>query len=72
MEKWKEGQFTAESVTGKGPVDPLVIKTLRRAEHWEYVCDDCNYQEDRHYCLLHSVQVKNMDIMRCDDFMYFL
>ena len=25
MGKWREGQFTVESVTGKGPVDPLVM-----------------------------------------------
>jgi len=41
---------------------------LRRAEPDEPTCDDCVYQEDRHYCLLHSIQVKNMDIMRCGDF----
>lgn len=42
---------------------------LHRAEHWQPTCDRCKYQEDgRHYCLLHSIQVKNMDIMRCDDF----
>ena len=31
-------------------------------------CDDCDSQEGRHYCLLHSIQVKNMDLMRCGDF----
>jgi hypothetical protein len=44
---------------------------LRRAEHWERTCDDCNNQEEgKHYCLLHSITVKNMDIMRCEDFEY--
>ena len=31
------------------------------------LCDTCASQEDRHYCLLHSQQVKNMDILVCDD-----
>ena len=30
-------------------------------------CDACDSQEDRHYCLLHSRQMKNMDTLRCDD-----
>ena len=41
---------------------------LRRAEHWESTCDDCANQEGRHYCLLHTIQIKNMDIMRCEDY----
>ena len=41
---------------------------LCRAEHDEPTCDDCDSQEGRHYCLLHTVQVKNMDIVRCGDF----
>lgn len=28
-------------------------------------CDNCAAQEGRHYCLLHSMQVKNMDLHRC-------
>ena len=44
--------------------------SLRMAEHWERTCDTCDSQEDSHYCLLHSVMVKNMDIMRCDDHVY--
>jgi hypothetical protein len=43
---------------------------LRRAEPDEPTCDDCVYQEDRHYCLLHTIQIKNMDIMRCGNFAY--
>jgi hypothetical protein len=31
-------------------------------------CDGCASQEGRHYCLLHSRQMKNMDTLRCDDF----
>ncbi len=30
-------------------------------------CDNCAAQEGRHYCLLHGVQVKNMDAVRCED-----
>ena len=41
---------------------------FRRAEPHEPTCDDCDSQEDRHYCLLHEIQVKNMDLMRCGDF----
>ena len=41
---------------------------LRRAEPHEPTCDDCDSQEDRHYCLLHEIQVKNMDLMRCDNY----
>ena len=40
---------------------------LREAT-WEESCDECAYQEARHYCLLHSVSVKNMDTVRCDSF----
>lgn len=32
------------------------------------LCDNCIYQEGNHYCLLHSVSVKNMDIVACKDF----
>ncbi len=28
-------------------------------------CDDCRYQEGRHYCLLLSFSMKNMDLKRC-------
>lgn len=30
-------------------------------------CDTCSAREGRHYCRIHSQQVKNMDIVRCDD-----
>ncbi len=35
---------------------------------WEESCDECAHQEGRHYCLLHSISVKNMDAIRCDSF----
>ena len=44
-----------------------MIESLRRIEHWELSCDECNSQEGSHYCLLHSEFVDNMDVMRCDD-----
>lgn len=49
--------------------DKLINAKIRRAEHWEGTCDDCQSQEGRHYCLLHTIQVKNMDIMRCEDYL---
>jgi len=30
-------------------------------------CDTCASQEGHHYCLLHTVQIKNMDTVRCSD-----
>jgi hypothetical protein len=31
-------------------------------------CDSCRSQEEGlHYCLLHSMPVKNMDIVKCAD-----
>jgi hypothetical protein len=30
-------------------------------------CDTCSSQEGRHYCLLHGMIVKNMDIVKCCD-----
>jgi hypothetical protein len=33
-------------------------------------CDQCRYQEGRHYCLFHSVTLKNMDTIRCHSFAY--
>jgi len=37
------------------------------AESTDKTCDTCDSQEGRHYCLLYGVDVKNMDIMVCDD-----
>lgn len=31
----------------------------------EKSCDTCDFQEGRHYCLLHTMQIKNMDMVRC-------
>ena len=39
---------------------PKLIKATRTKS-----CDTCESQEGRHYCLLHGVQVKNMNIKRC-------
>lgn len=30
-------------------------------------CDTCDSQEGRHYCLLHTETIKNMDTVRCSD-----
>lgn len=30
-------------------------------------CDTCNSQEGKHYCLLWSKVIKNMDIKGCQD-----
>ncbi len=38
-----------------------------RTMNWLKSCDNCFYQEGRHYCLLMSEPVKNMDTLRCDD-----
>lgn len=43
-------------------------RAIRMAEHWEMTCDDCLLQEGRHYCLLRSHHISNMDLKRCDDF----
>lgn len=37
------------------------------ATDWTTSCDFCSHQEGRHYCLLHSWTVKNMDMLRCKD-----
>jgi len=47
------------------------IKSIgfRRAEHWELDCPYCNGIEDgNHYCLVHSIPIKNAELMRCDSF----
>ena len=42
---------------------------FRRAEHWEMSCEDCNgIEEGNHCCLVHSIQIKNAELMRCDRF----
>ena len=36
--------------------------------HYLSSCDYCDCKEDGgHYCLLHSMQIKNMDTVACDD-----
>lgn len=32
---------------------------------WETSCDYCKFQEGRHYCILHSTHIKNMDMLKC-------
>lgn len=34
---------------------------------WLKSCDHCAYQEGRHYCLLHGVQVRDMDLRHCSE-----
>ncbi len=34
---------------------------------WVNSCDTCRHQEGRHYCLMHSITMKNMDTIRCAD-----
>ena len=41
---------------------------LRLAGDLEMTCDWCESQEGSHYCLLHSIFIKNMDLNRCNDF----
>jgi len=48
------------------------IKSLRKIKENESSCDNCFYQEGRHYCHFHGEALKNMDIVRCDDYKYFL
>ena len=38
---------------------------LTSAASWLDSCDWCDCQEGRHYCLLHGIVVKNMDVTRC-------
>jgi hypothetical protein len=47
---------------------PILPKGFRLSCPHEDTCDDCKAQEDRHYCLLYSLQIKNMDLYICDDF----
>ena len=45
-------------------MDPDIYK----ADNPDETCDQCDSQEEgRHYCLLHGVEVKNMDLMTCAD-----
>jgi hypothetical protein len=35
--------------------------------NWIDSCDNCSSQQGRHYCLLHSTQMRDMNTVRCDD-----
>lgn len=54
----------------KCPVESFVMPevTLFKASDWESSCDNCTSQEGGHYCLLYSIDIKNMDIWRCGDY----
>ncbi len=54
MRRWK--LRAAETMRPK-----LLLATAQKS------CDGCAAQEGRHYCLLHGVQIKNMDAVRCAD-----
>lgn len=41
---------------------------LLRPARWLDSCDWCSFQEGKHYCLRHSLTVKNMDTVRCAQF----
>jgi len=41
---------------------------IRNIEHWEASCDYCKNQEGRDFCKLFSLQMKDMDFLRCDSF----
>jgi len=45
----------------------MKVVNLQIAKCYEESCDTCDSQEGSHYCLLHSIQIKNMDLMRCKD-----
>lgn len=47
-------------MTGNGTTD---TSFLLPALHWFQSCDFCASQEGSHYCLLHSCEVKNMDLL---------
>lgn len=49
------------AIVGSGGVVGLLGATATKS------CDSCDSQEGRHYCLLHSIQIKNMDTVRCKD-----
>lgn len=56
----------------KTPASPRSLKRLvmpvMRETDWLNSCDQCRFQgEGKHYCNLHSKQIKNMDTKRCAD-----
>ena len=44
-----------------------VVRPRLTGSNWVNSCDTCRHQEGRHYCLLHSITLKNMDTIRCDE-----
>ena len=40
---------------------------LTPAVDYAHSCDMCECQEGRHYCLLHTEQIKNMETVACKD-----
>lgn len=50
--------------------EPWRIVALKKVDT-RFSCDACLYQEDgRHYCLKHSITIKNMDIVRCNNWIF--
>lgn len=39
-----------------------------RPSKWDNSCDNCTHQEGRHYCLILSKTIKNMDTVSCEAF----
>lgn len=39
-----------------------------RPSKWDNSCDNCTHQEGRHYCLILSKTMKNMDTVSCEAF----
>ena len=60
VEALREPQARPGSLRCDGLVGMLRATALKS-------CDTCEYQEGRHYCLLHTRQLKNMDTVRCKD-----
>ena len=40
---------------------------IYESQNADEVCDTCSGQEGLHYCLVRTTQVKNMNIMTCDE-----
>ena len=45
----------------------MALSSKISREEEKGVCDNCDCQEGRHYCLLHGKVIKNMDISTCPD-----
>jgi hypothetical protein len=46
---------------------PCSESGIYESQNSDEVCDTCSGQEGRHYCLVRTTPVKNMDIMTCDE-----